>query len=163
MNYLSYYRIPSNCAYTSSSAIKNDYFNSGLIVLTPSQKKFRTIVSRLYTISDLSVYPFPDQDFLNEVFANKWTTLPYVYNSLKPLSYAHASMWDIRDVKNIHYILIPKPWDLHDEDGNEKKEAELDEMEKRYYPQHRLWWDTHNALGKDTISNINKALEQPPC
>ncbi|KAI9272882.1 nucleotide-diphospho-sugar transferase [Phascolomyces articulosus] len=146
--------IPSNCAYTSSSAIKNDYFNSGLIVLTPSKNKFRGIVAQLYSVPDLSIYPFPDQDFLNEVFATKWIPLPYIYNSLKPLSYAHEPMWDIQQVKNIHYILTPKPWSVE----MENEQEEVDEKEKRYYPQYRLWWDLYNDIGLDTISIINKTL-----
>ncbi|KAI7859535.1 nucleotide-diphospho-sugar transferase [Circinella umbellata] len=145
--------IPSNCAYTSTLAKKNDYFNSGLLVLTPSQDKFQSIVKELYSVSDLNIYPFPDQDFLNQVFATKWIPLPYTYNALKTLSFAHEKMWDINEVKNIHYILIPKPWDL---DNIE----ELDEMENRYYSQHKLWWNTYNALGQDTISNINHLLQQ---
>ncbi|KAI9491557.1 nucleotide-diphospho-sugar transferase [Zychaea mexicana] len=144
--------IPSNCAYTSSSASKNDYFNSGLIVLTPSQGKFQDIVARLYGVPDLSIYPFPDQDFLNEIFAGRWVPLPYIYNSLKTLSYAHSGMWNLQDVKNIHYILTPKPWEV-----NVKQEQEADESDQRYYLQYQLWWDLYNDIGFDT-DTVNKAL-----
>ncbi|KAI8145353.1 nucleotide-diphospho-sugar transferase [Fennellomyces sp. T-0311] len=142
--------IPANCAHTSSTACKNNYFNSGLIVLEPSQRKFRDIVARLYGIPDLSIYPFPDQDFLNDVFARKWIPLPYIYNSLKTLSYAHSATFNIRHVKNIHYILTPKPWDIDTEQEPSQDDA-------RYYDQYRLWWSVYSDIGLDTDS-VNKVL-----
>ncbi|KAI9321805.1 nucleotide-diphospho-sugar transferase [Dichotomocladium elegans] len=110
--------VPANCGFThynstrsSSLATNADYFNSGLVVLQPSKSKFQQIRQRLDSIPDLRVYPFPDQDFLNEEFREQWFLLPYGYNALKTLPVAHAPIWHLEDVKNIHYILPRKPWD----------------------------------------------------
>ncbi|KAI9491559.1 nucleotide-diphospho-sugar transferase [Zychaea mexicana] len=142
--------IPSNCGHTgSSSGTKNDYFNSGLMVLTPSQATFEKIVTRLYGSTDLTNCLFGDQDFLNEVFGNRWAKLPYVYNSLKTLPHIHSETCDLRDVKNIHYIMQPKPWAV-----DMQKDAP-DEKEQQYYPQYQLWWDMYNSAGlSDSINKI---------
>ena len=146
----SFFRISANCAHTSPTASKNDYFNSGLIVLEPSQDKFQEIIARLYGVPDLSIYPFPDQDFLNHIFARKWIPLPYIYNSLKTLSYAHSNTFNLHHVKNIHYILTPKPWDIDIEQEPKQDDA-------RYYTQYRLWWNVYNEVGLNTDS-VNKIL-----
>ena len=39
--------------------------------------------------------------------------IPYIYNALKTLRWdgVHSAIWQDDKVKNIHYILSPKPWD----------------------------------------------------
>ncbi|KAI8373039.1 glycosyl transferase family protein [Radiomyces spectabilis] len=134
--------IPANCAYTDFSTdgsadtpplTKRDYFNSGLVVLNPSRTKFQEMMARLYAIDDLTIYPFPDQDFLNEIFKDRWKPLPYTYNALKTLSVAHSTMWHMKQVKNVHYILS-KPWD----------ECEKMKEDDPYYELYSLWQRTHN-------------------
>ncbi|KAM3586733.1 hypothetical protein VKS41_001791 [Umbelopsis sp. WA50703] len=130
---------PSTCAFTGCdrtagtihppSFEKRDYFNSGLVVLTPNESIFQRMQEKLNNDEDLMGYSFPDQDFLNDIFKSHWTPLPYSYNALKTLPTAHADMWNLLDVKNIHYILT-KPWDV---DPSEKEDI--------YYPLYRLWLD----------------------
>lgn len=62
---------------------------------------------------------FPDQDLLADVFAGQWVVLPYVYNALKTLRWkgVHDTFWRDDEVRNVHYILSPKPWDEVDEMG----------------------------------------------
>ena len=38
--------------------------------------------------------------------------LPYIYNALKTLRWegVHTQIWRDENVKNVHYILMPKPW-----------------------------------------------------
>ncbi|KAF7724008.1 hypothetical protein EC973_001468 [Apophysomyces ossiformis] len=127
---------PDSCAYTNLTAAKRSYFNSGLIVLAPSRSTFRNLMSRLHNITDFSMYPFPDQDFLNEIFDKKWVPLPYAYNALKTLPFAHSQIWDLSQVKNIHYILDDKPWKM-DKDGH---------PEKVYEPLYRLWWESYREV-----------------
>jgi alpha-N-acetylglucosamine transferase len=139
-----HFRIPANCAFTGCdrtagtinppSITKRDYFNSGLVVLIPNQDIFQQMIDRLFGAADLSIYPFPDQDFLNEIFKNRWKPLPYSYNALKTLPSAHSPMWNLHDVKNIHYILS-KPWDT---DPNHEPDV--------YYPLYQLWWEAFNSL-----------------
>jgi lipopolysaccharide biosynthesis glycosyltransferase len=70
------------------------------------------IVAKLETPST-SNYDFADQSLLADVFPGRWVSLPYVYNALKTLRWkgVHDTIWRDERVKNIHYILIPKPWD----------------------------------------------------
>ncbi|KAI8338022.1 nucleotide-diphospho-sugar transferase [Chlamydoabsidia padenii] len=143
---------PNYCAYTytdgGAAAITTDdyqtrfqqstqhlhYFNSGLVVLTPHRATFESMVHRLTTSSSasLSQYTFPDQDFLNAEFDQRWTVLPYLFNALKPMVFGHASMWDINKIYNLHYILT-KPWQVDWKDTT-KEHAD-------YYPLYRLWTD----------------------
>jgi alpha-N-acetylglucosamine transferase len=123
---------PSNCAYTYWDAADahgvDPYFNGGLLVLSPDEAVFSELVGTLGAVSDLSRYPFAEQDFLNEYYHQRWTQLPYIYNALKTLPQQHPLMWDGAAVKNIHYI-IDKPW-----------EKPLDPAD-RYFELNRLWWD----------------------
>ncbi|KAI7862643.1 nucleotide-diphospho-sugar transferase [Spinellus fusiger] len=133
--------IPSNCAYTHGHGggplePSRCYFNSGLIVLTPSVSIFESMVHRLQKTPNLSFYVFPDQDFLNEIFEDHWVPLPYIYNALKTLPQAHPSLWKMSDIKNIHYIQ-GKPWDNTIES--------LVESEKIYLPLYETWWSTYQS------------------
>ena len=58
--------------------------------------------------------------------------MPYVYNALKTLRWkgVHDAIWRDEEVKCVHYILSPKPWD---EDEAEKKREDRDGL-------HAWWW-----------------------
>ncbi len=128
--------VPANCFYTHCRGIGHtsepmqvdDYLNGGFLVLVPDEAVFADLVARLAAVDDLSRYPFAEQDFLNEYYHQRWQPLPYIYNALKTLPFQHPGLWDIAEVKNIHYI-IDKPWDTG-----------LD-PDDRYYPVNKLWWD----------------------
>jgi lipopolysaccharide biosynthesis glycosyltransferase len=74
---------------------------------------------------------FADQSLLSELYRDRWVPLPYVYNALKTMRWkgVHHDIWRDDRVKNVHYILSPKPWDEVDQDGNF---VGLDESHK--------WW-----------------------
>lgn len=149
---------PENCSYTGcgksacleavSTNNKADYFNSGLVVLTPDSGSFNAMINYLNSISDLTIFPFPDQDFLNQVFKHKWKPIPFAYNALKTLQWAHPPMWDIGHIKNIHYILA-KPWDIDLDQG-------LSEMETIYKPLYVLWWNNYNQARRSNTNDIKK-------
>ncbi len=132
---------PQNCFYThcrglehtSEPDVVDNYLNGGFLVLDPDDAVFDAMVQRLAQVDDLSSYPFAEQDFLNEFYDGRWLPLPYVYNALKTLAFQHPSVWDLDDVKNIHYI-IDKPW-----------QAPLDEAD-RYFFVNRLWWAVASPL-----------------
>ncbi|KAL2196100.1 glycosyltransferase family 8 protein [Corynascus similis CBS 632.67] len=108
--------------------------NGGLLVLAPSDETYRVILDALQRddttsrtpISDnanttnthpsqLSL-PFADQSLLGELFAGRWATLPYVYNALRPMRArgvhgGSGALWRDTEVRNVHYILTPKPWE----------------------------------------------------
>ncbi|KAG0787851.1 hypothetical protein G6F16_008555 [Rhizopus arrhizus] len=148
--------VPENCAYTGcadaqppSISDRANYFNSGLIVLSPDRDKYRQMISYLDSIKDLNIYPFPDQDFLNEIFKGHWMPISYAYNALKTLQWAHEPMWDIKYVKNIHYILT-KPWDISEDE-------EWADLELIYKPLYKIWWKSYSEV--DALVDTKK-LEQ---
>ncbi|KAJ3091731.1 hypothetical protein HK102_013621 [Quaeritorhiza haematococci] len=138
--------VPENCRYTAlgrGEALqpgKPRYFNSGLFLIRPSKTTLSEMLTQLQNLSDLTAYQFPDQDFLNEFWSagdRTWVELPYIYNALKTLHVIHKDVWDIKEVKNIHYIL-DKPWD--------KKMYELESAADIYDDLNRLWWAVYMRL-----------------
>ncbi|KAJ3151668.1 hypothetical protein HK101_001875 [Irineochytrium annulatum] len=125
--------IPSNCAHTHEGmrrrGVAEDaaapapprYFNSGLLVLRPGRERHAFLKQQLLENGDsLAGYQFPDQDWLNDLHKD-FIALPYIYNALKTLMKYHKDVWDLKEVKNVHYIL-EKPWDVRDGDYAELNE-----------------------------------------
>ncbi|KAM3476084.1 hypothetical protein MY5147_003404 [Beauveria neobassiana] len=124
--------IPENCAFTSQAADPERaqregadprgrtvaMMNGGLAVLRPSQVLYRQIVDKIERDGH-SMY-FPDQEVVSELWRDRWVALPYVYNALKTMRKrgVHDAIWRDDRVKNVHYILSPKPWDEVDAQGN---------------------------------------------
>lgn len=112
------------------------------------------MLHRLTTSSSacLNAYTFPDQDFLNEQFANRWTVLPYLFNALKAMAIGHASLWDTEKIYNLHYILT-KPWEVTD----------ITKEPAQYHPLYRLWTDAHHkALEHFGITvDLDSLVEAP--
>jgi lipopolysaccharide biosynthesis glycosyltransferase len=86
--------------------------NGGLQVVSPAQAIYDKILGQLAT-STTSSYDFADQSLLGDLFYGRWVALPYIYNALKTLRWegVHNTIWRDENVKNVHYILSPKPWD----------------------------------------------------
>lgn len=94
--------------------------NGGLLVLNPSMAIYNRILDTLES-PKTAEYAFPDQSLLSDLFCGRWVALPYVYNALKTLRWkgVHDTIWRDDEVKVVHYILSPKPWetrDVHHED-----------------------------------------------
>ncbi|MCX8956366.1 glycosyltransferase family 8 protein [Erwinia psidii] len=131
---------PENCFYSYCKGVEHtvqpdeveDYLNGGLLVLKPDRQVFDDMVHQLSALDDLSRYLFAEQDFLNDFYHQRWQPLPYIYNALKTLPFQHTNIWDMSQVKNIHYILN-KPWEKAPDPNN------------RSYPLSKLWWEI--ALG----------------
>ena len=87
--------------------------NGGLQVVNPSQHLYDTILKSMASSSSVEKYEFADQSLLSDVFWGRWMPIPYIYNALKTLRWdgVHSAIWRDDQVKNIHYILSPKPWD----------------------------------------------------
>ncbi|KAF5024795.1 hypothetical protein F66182_3139 [Fusarium sp. NRRL 66182] len=123
--------VPENCAFTSQhstpdaaqteaadpSAGPLGFMNGGLQVVNPSQKLYAQIIAHMET--DAANMDFADQSLLSDLYRERWVALPYIYNALKTLRWkgVHDSIWRDENVKNIHYILSPKPWDEIDDRG----------------------------------------------
>lgn len=140
--------MPENCAYTSQhndpgpaqfqgppSTAGLGIVNGGLQVVNPSKQLYDLILERMATSTSVENYEFADQSLLSDLFEGRWVALPYTYNALKTLRQAHAPIWRDDEVKNIHYILSPKPWD-------ENLGEESDET-------HAWWMNTHLQMMED--------------
>ncbi len=136
--------VPANCAFTSQHNTPDDAQingppptagigspNGGLVVCNPSQGVYDKILEAMKNGDLTGSYDFADQSLLGDRFYGRWVGLPYIYNALKTLRWkgVHDAIWRDDQVKNIHYILSPKPWD-------QKPEETEDET-------HR-WWQKMN-------------------
>ena len=136
--------IPANCVYTahhihpekaqttgSTSLEGLGCLNSGLIVCNPSDAVYQRITDALLDSDSTKTYSFADQSLLDDCFRGQWVGLPYIYNALKTLRWqgVHDTIWSDDKVKNVHFILAPKPWE-------ESAQEPSDET-------HR-WWHTVN-------------------
>lgn len=110
----------------TSAPIGVHLVNGGLQVVNPSQQVFERIVA--YMDDNAADLAFADQSVLSELFRGRWVALPYIYNALKTLRWpgVHDAMWRDDEVKNVHYILTPNPWDELDAEGNLRKGVQRD-------------------------------------
>lgn len=99
-------------------------------------------------------YDFADQSLLSDVFYGRWVAIPYVYNALKTLRWkdVHAPIWRDEYVKNVHYILSPKPWD---ESPEERKKGEKEGRDGT----HEWWWKFNDErLAEEKKSGIEDSF-----
>ena len=107
--------------------------------MVPSTDTYNLILSSLEGENTAS-FDFADQSILSDLFPNRWVALPYIYNALKTLRWQNVHHWIWRDeeVKNIHYLLTPKPWD----ETEEFKKTPWDgEKRQGRDPANEWWWD----------------------
>lgn len=90
--------------------------------MNPSAEIYKLILDRLAQETATSGYEFADQSLLSDLFPGRWVSIPYVYNALKTLRWegVHSDIWRDDRVKNIHYILSPKPWEIPLEKAEEE-------------------------------------------
>ncbi len=141
--------VHENCAFTTQHSKMDEaqttapatdasplgMMNGGLQVVNPSASVYALICDYLNSDKAPSL-EFADQSLLSDLFRNRWVPLPYIYNALKTLRWGgiHKEIWRDEEVRNVHYILSPKPWDEYDEAGNSTSK---DESHK--------WWQDVNA------------------
>lgn len=108
--------------------------NGGLMVVNPSEAVYDLILDHLASDKTINM-DFADQSLLSDLFRGSWVPLPYIYNALKTLRWkgVHSPIWQDHKVKNIHYILAPKPWDEIDSEGNSTAKDETHQ-----------WWVDYN-------------------
>jgi alpha-N-acetylglucosamine transferase len=116
--------VPENCGFTSqhsdpekaqTTGAPPDFGlgmpNGGLQVVNPSTEVYNLILERLSDPSAMN-YDFADQSLLSDAFWGRWVALPYTYNALKTMrTSSHKAIWRDEEVKNVHFLLSPKPWD----------------------------------------------------
>ncbi|OCK84368.1 glycosyltransferase family 8 protein [Lepidopterella palustris CBS 459.81] len=149
--------VPENCAFTSQHDTPDDAQihgapssfglgipNGGLQVVNPSGEIYALILDQLSKDTAIDNYDFADQSLLGDLFSGRWVSIPYIYNALKTLRWegVHHQIWRDEEVKNIHYILSPKPWD--EKPGEEAEES------------HTWWWKTNDdRLESERSRGIN--------
>lgn len=153
--------IPANCGFTNQSLPEaaqsstvpqpalttprpGKLINSGLVILTPSQKTMDEMVQVINTDPRIPEYRFPDQDFLADFFTSPPTRhiryLPYKYNALKKLRSVHKNIWQDAEATNIHYIL-DKPWSLGRPGGRANPQGKDADAEI-----HAWWWNVFDQV-----------------
>lgn len=152
--------IPENCAFTSQhgepekaqvkgapSTAGLTMPNGGLQVVNPSAKAYN-MISNAMSSEATSAYEFSDQSLLGDVFNGRWVGIPYIYNALKTLRWkgVHDAIWMDDKVKNVHYILAPKPWD----------ETEEDKRKEGRDGSNQWWWDIN---GKRLAEEQKKGIK----
>lgn len=122
------------------------FMNGGLQVVNPSTDVYNLIIDHMSSDAAIDM-EFADQSLLSDLFRGCWVPLPYIYNALKTLRWdnVHAPIWKDDKVKNVHYILAPKPWDEVDAEGNNTSKD----------PTHAWWVDCNKErLAKEKTNGI---------
>ena len=86
-------------------------FNSGVMVLHPSEKEHKRLVELLYSGLKFD-FVMSDQGFLNEVYKDNWHEIGFVNNANLALYRFQKEFWDqhkLEDINVIHYTM-QKPW-----------------------------------------------------
>jgi alpha-N-acetylglucosamine transferase len=83
-----------------------DFFNSGVMVLHPSQAVFEDMMSKR---DKLASYDGGDQGFLNSYFGKNWKRLDYIFNAQLPDYVDLPSAWHLPDICVMHFEKY-KPW-----------------------------------------------------
>ncbi|KAI9084735.1 hypothetical protein K1719_033141 [Acacia pycnantha] len=139
------------------SAAPNDFslFNSGLMVIEPSECMFNDMMEKRFSVKS---YNGGDQGFLNEIFP-WWHRLPSKLNYLKFHELYEEKERELEGVYAIHYLGL-KPWlcyrdydcnwDLKD---HQKFASDL---------AHRKWWRVYEKMPKELQSycGLTKKMDQ---
>jgi lipopolysaccharide biosynthesis glycosyltransferase len=158
--------VPENCALThltspsqlppvhnSPSTFGN--FNSGTFLYRPSQALSTFVLNKFQDLGNtrLRAMKFPDQDFLNEAFEDRWASLSWRTNALKTWRYWHTNIWRDDHVAVLHYI-VDKPWAARvKEDGTAGYLGKDGET-------HTWWWDEYAKWHAErTEQNEGELLE----
>lgn len=88
-----------------------DTFNSGVMVLKPSQEEFQRLLNLLWGGLEYE-YVMSDQGFLNEIYKNNWHEIGFENNANLAVYAKQNEFWNryrLQDINIIHYTM-QKPW-----------------------------------------------------
>jgi len=128
-------------------------FNSGTVLYKPSPALSKFVRNKFEDLGNakLRAMKFPDQDFLNEAFDGRWSTLSWKTNALKTWRYWHTNIWRDDQVAVLHYI-VDKPWAARVKPdgaaGYLGKDGET----------HKWWWDEYGNWEKERKDQGEKDL-----
>ncbi|KAI3471650.1 hypothetical protein Pfo_028300 [Paulownia fortunei] len=127
---------------TAAGNYEKHLFNSGLMLVEPSQCTFNTLMKKMLVVES---YNGGDQGFLNEMFA-WWHRLPAQLNYLKVFVDRNDHLhWINKDVYAVHYTGL-KPWKCFKE-----RDCNWDVLEFHRYASnsaHRMWWRVYRTMPK---------------
>ncbi|KAF2854228.1 glycosyltransferase family 8 protein [Plenodomus tracheiphilus IPT5] len=129
---------PDQLAPVSQQPATLGNFNSGTFVYRPSATISDFVKAKFEKLGNqrLKAMQFPDQDFLNEAFEGRWSSLSWKTNALKTWRYWHTNIWHDDQVAVLHYI-VDKPWAARvNEDGTAGYLGKDGET-------HKWWWDEY--------------------
>lgn len=89
-----------------------DTFNSGVMLLHPSQETYNHLITLLMDENFTFEYIMSDQGFLNAVYKDDWHEIGFIYNANLALYRFKRDFWDqhkLEDIRIIHYTM-EKPW-----------------------------------------------------
>lgn len=162
--------VPENCAYTgqinphatTEAAVvpppglgkeTHRLFNSGVILLKPSPTIWKKMISNLESSNKVSKYIFPDQDFLNDFFADHWISLCWQYNAIKTMKYWHPEIWSEISIVALHFI-VDKPWaSMQRKDGIAGYLGKDGET-------HDWWWQEFRAWMERAPTGVASIMEK---
>ncbi|KIJ22098.1 glycosyltransferase family 8 protein [Paxillus involutus ATCC 200175] len=86
-----------------------DIFNSGVMVLSPGEDKFKELQELLKTRGS---WDGADQGVLNEWRGNNWNRLSFTYNTTPTAAYTYAPAYERfgSQISAVHFIGPHKPW-----------------------------------------------------
>ncbi len=143
-----------------------DQFNSGVMVLTPSQDVFDDMVRQL---SELGSYDGGDQGFLNSYFSDWYSgpaerRLPFACNVPWLLAF-YAKAWKRieSDIRVIHYYGPQKPWQLKGETTYTiltRVVRFMTSLEVVEPSPRATWWNIHADLQKTLRAQAKSELKR---
>lgn len=83
--------------------------NSGVFICRPSQELWERIEKFRLEDPRVKGFAFPDQNFLDVFFRDRWVSIGWQYNAFKTHRYWHPEAWRDEEVRALHYI-VDKPW-----------------------------------------------------
>ena len=117
--------------------------NSGVFVCTPSQEIWDGIQDILVRNKELiKSFKFPDQNFMEVFFQDKWVPLGWQYNAIKTHRYWHSEAWRDDEVRMLHYI-IDKPWERRTAEGEAAGYLGRDGVT------HGWWWNAYDRFAEE--------------
>ncbi|MCJ1361419.1 hypothetical protein MMC16_000519 [Acarospora aff. strigata] len=138
--------------------------NSGLFIFHPSPTLWHNILRFFHTSPKLKDFLFPDQNFLDEFFHHKWTSVGWQYNALKTMRYWHPDMWRDYEVRVLHYI-VDKPWQKRIAHDGIAGHLGRDGVTHRWWWEQYAQWEEERGSGGDsdreTLRVIRKYVAEP--
>ncbi|CAL0308571.1 unnamed protein product [Lupinus luteus] len=141
----------------SAASDEQKIFNSGFMIIEPSQCMFENLMQKMYKVVESS-YNGGDQGFLNEIFT-WWHRLSWNMNYLKHFERQRMSDEVLEDVYAIHYLGL-KPWMCYrDYDCN------WDMEDHHIFASdlaHKRWWMVYDTMPKmlQSYCGLRKEMDE---